>query len=64
VRNEWRRKGLGSALIEETLKRLAAIGCNHIKSLIAPDNEANQMLLQKYGFSKGKAFYYFDRTLP
>jgi len=60
---EWRRHGIGSQLIEAAIKELQARGANYIYGLTKVENEKIHLLLEKLGFNKGNAFYWFEKHL-
>ncbi len=44
-------RGIGSALVEEVERRLAAMGCKKINVLVVEDNERAKALYRKLGYS-------------
>jgi ribosomal protein S18 acetylase RimI-like enzyme len=60
---EWRRHGIGSRLIEAAIRELQNRGANYIYGLTKLENEKIHLLLEKLGFTKGNAFYWFEKHL-
>lgn len=50
VHPDWRRRGLGTRLVGESLARLAAAGCRRARCHIAVGNDASVDLHAKLGF--------------
>lgn len=61
IHPDWRRHGIGSRLVEEALVQLQKQGANYVYGLTKVENEKIHALLEKFGFSKGNAFYWFER---
>lgn len=58
--NDYRRKGLGRALLEESFRLLYADGVRHLFLEVAEDNSSAVSLYQKCGFqdvSRREAYY-------
>lgn len=64
VHEAYRRKGIGSRMLDHTLEILEAKGCNNIFCLVKSDNIAIQKLLKGHGFEIGESFLYVQRSLP
>jgi ribosomal protein S18 acetylase RimI-like enzyme len=63
VSPDWRRHGIGSLLIETGLGRMKDRGMNYVYGLSEVENEKIHALLGKFGFTKGHAFYWFEKYL-
>lgn len=64
VKKEFRGKGIGGLLMDETLRRLMALGCNHVVALVQEGNDSTLGFLRSNGFDIGGKFHYCDVTLP
>lgn len=60
---EWRRQGLGRALMETALERLAARGYRGVSLTVTAENEPAVRLYRQLGFDLLKGFSAFARTL-
>ena len=63
IHPDWRRHGIGAQLIEEALAQFQERGANYIYGLTKLENEKIHALLEKFGFTKGNAFYWFEKHL-
>ena len=63
VREEYRRSGIGSKLLDETLTRLEELGANHVYCEIQEDNEVTLEFFRKHGFEIGSKFFRVERNL-
>jgi ribosomal-protein-alanine N-acetyltransferase len=63
IDSEWRRHGIGSRLIETVLERMKARGINYVYGLTKVENEKIHALMDKFGFTKGNAFYWFEKYI-
>ena len=63
IHPDWRRHGIGSRLVEEALAQLQQQGANYVYGLTKLENEKIHALLEKFGFIKGNAFYWFEKHL-
>ena len=62
VKEDYRGKGIGIILIEDSLKRLEEKGSTYYVSLIEPDNEIAMSLFEYFGFRRGKVMLWMDKT--
>lgn len=62
LKPEFRHQGLGSALLNEVMRRLYAKGCGWCWTLVHEDNTYMQSYIQKHGFTRGKKFDFFFKT--
>lgn len=60
---DHRQEGIGSQLLETTLAALQKTECNHVRCLIALENEPSAKLFEKFDFKRGDKFYYTARSL-
>ena len=60
---EFRKQGVGSLLLDATLKELRQTGCNFVRCLIALDNDPSVKLFEKHGFKLGDKFHYVSRNI-
>ena len=66
VKQEYRGLGVGSNLLEKAIdefKNKYGGRCDHIFSLVKPDNEATLRLFEKYGFQIGETFNYVEKMI-
>ncbi len=54
VRPQYRKQGLGRALMKAGLEGLAAVGAREVFLSVAPSNEGAIALYEKLGFSRGE----------
>jgi ribosomal protein S18 acetylase RimI-like enzyme len=64
VKQAYRNQGIGTQLMAETLRRLEAMGCNHVVALVQEGNDSTLGFLRKNGFGIGGKFHYCDVSLP
>lgn len=64
VRKEYRRSGIGSKLLDETLTRLEELGANHVYCQVQEDNEDTLQFFRKHGFEIGRKFFRVEQNLP
>ena len=50
VRPDWRRRGIGTALLEEAMKIVMQEGATHVRISVLADNEPALRLYKKLGF--------------
>ena len=62
VRAEWRRRGLGAALLERVLRQARSEACEEASLEVRPSNRAAERLYRRYGFRRvgRKRRYYLD----
>jgi ribosomal protein S18 acetylase RimI-like enzyme len=58
---DWRGRGIGSRLVEEAERRLVSKGADYIYGLTQLHNDKIHALLEKQGYKKGSAFYWFEK---
>jgi ribosomal protein S18 acetylase RimI-like enzyme len=63
IHPDWRRHGIGSQLVEAAVVQLQERGANYVYGLTKTENEKIHALLEKLGFTKGNAFYWFEKYL-
>ncbi len=63
VDENYRGQGVGSALVEETLKIMKQQGITYVYTLTQANNIKIHTLLNKYGFKRGKQMVWFDKTI-
>lgn len=59
----WRRRGIGSALLAETMRRLAAAGHRHALLSVNVDNPQARSLYQYLGFEPTKRFTLYRKEV-
>lgn len=64
VAPERQKQGLGRALMEAVLERLAVRGCHGVSLTVTAENEPAVQLYYKLGFQVLKGFSAFSRDLP
>lgn len=65
VKNEWQRKGVGKALLQEILKRLKQSGAESVRLTVESRNDAAKSLYNKFGFQlEYKRIHYIATFLP
>lgn len=64
VKEQYRRLGIGSKLLDDTLNRLEELGANHVYCEVQEDNENTLRFFRKHGFEIGNKFYRVERNLP
>lgn len=62
VQPEFRKQGVGDALLAECSKNVVAAGCEYIATLVPIDAEGAESLYLKAGFSKGETFRWLDKS--
>lgn len=63
VVKEYRKKGIGKALLAKAEKALKENGCGQLALLVENDNEETQGFYRKQGFQKGFHFVWMDKRL-
>jgi ribosomal protein S18 acetylase RimI-like enzyme len=63
VHLDWRRRGIGKLLIEGALDRMRARGAEYVYGLTKLENEKIHTLLEKHDFTRGNAFYWFEKHI-
>ncbi|MCJ7429365.1 MAG: GNAT family N-acetyltransferase [Candidatus Nanohaloarchaeota archaeon QJJ-5] len=61
VKEQYRREGIASALLEECLHQADAHGVRYVVAHTKPDNEPTQALLDTHGFRRGEAFLWMEQ---
>jgi mycothiol synthase len=64
VHPAWRRRGLGSDLLQRALMRARAQGAADVAIYAEASNHASQMFLHRHGFTRIGAFAALQMTLP
>ena len=64
VAPEYRRQGLGVALLSRLVDIARAMGRAHVVADIAADNPYSRGMARKVGFKEGLLVTYFTRDLP
>ena len=59
VKEEYRKLGIGKQLFDESIRIAKLRGVDWAWALVQTENERMQMFLEKNGFKKGKAFYFY-----
>jgi ribosomal protein S18 acetylase RimI-like enzyme len=52
VASDWRRKGVGSALMSEVIRWARSVGVEKLALSVYPDNDAAQALYRSFGFQE------------
>lgn len=60
---DWRRRGIASQLIEAALVAMKARNLEYVYGLTKVENIKIHSLLEKHGFQKGSAFYWFEKYI-
>lgn len=63
VAEDWRRRGVGAALVERCLAALRADGINKVALLVFRYNDAGNAFWEKQGFSLREDVNYRNRAL-
>lgn len=63
VDSDFRRQGIATRLIDETLARMRQQGIIYVYGLTKINNQKVHAVLSKNGFYQGDAFYWFDKHL-
>jgi ribosomal protein S18 acetylase RimI-like enzyme len=58
----YRRRGIGTELLETGVERIVARGGRYIAALTKTHNEPMQNLLREAGFNEGETFVWMDRV--
>lgn len=59
----FRRQGIASRLLDETLSRMKRQGITYVYGLTKVNNQKIHAVMRKNGFYQGDAFYWFDKRL-
>jgi GNAT superfamily N-acetyltransferase len=60
----WRRRGIGSAMLGELERRLAASGVHRIQCMLAEDSEVGALALQNAGYAARQGMVFYERLEP
>jgi len=63
VHADYRRKGVGRALIDAVKELAAEVGAIRLDLETGVDNITAQRLYENYGFEKSKGYYYYSYTM-
>ncbi|MBQ6492323.1 MAG: GNAT family N-acetyltransferase [Erysipelotrichaceae bacterium] len=63
VHPEYRRRGIGTALVDETMKALKELGINKVAMVVFERNTDGNAFWEKQGFSERKDLVYRNKAL-
>lgn len=63
VLTEYRRRNIGSQLLNTALKRFKEMGCNHVFGVVNDGNNQTLGFLEKNSFAIGGKFRYVEKML-
>jgi transitional endoplasmic reticulum ATPase len=61
---EWRRHGIGSAMLRELERRLVAAGVHRIQCLLASDGDVGALALEHAGYVPTQGMVFYERLEP
>jgi len=61
---EWRRRGIGSAMLRELERRLVAAGVHRIQCLLASDGDVGALALEHAGYAPTRGMVFYERLEP
>lgn len=63
IHEDWRRQGIASRLIEAALSAMKDRSLEYVYGLTKTENAKIHSLLEKHGFARGNAFYWFEKYI-
>ncbi len=61
---EWRRRGIGSAMLRELERRLVAAGVHRIQCLLAGESDIGALALEHAGYAGRRGMVLYERLEP
>jgi transitional endoplasmic reticulum ATPase len=61
---EWRRRGIGSAMLRELERRLVAAGVHRIQCLLASEGDIGALALEHAGYAASRGMVFYERLEP